>query len=94
MTAAAWAQKAAEATASNSSIGDGEFMDMFEPQRRLYRRQAFIRNVLRQAMQVGHCSQSRTFHHTLILTSDLQILNIIPSCSFLLLELNIIMLVC
>ena len=52
MTAASWAQKAAEATASNSSIGDGEFMDMFEPQRRLYRRQAFIRSVLRQSMQV------------------------------------------
>ncbi|KAL3150735.1 hypothetical protein ABBQ32_000517 [Trebouxia sp. C0010 RCD-2024] len=51
MTAATWAQKAAEATASNSSIGDGEFMDMFEPQRRLFRRQAFIRSVLRQAMQ-------------------------------------------
>ncbi len=30
-TAAAWAQKAAEATASNTSIGDGEFMDFFEP---------------------------------------------------------------
>ena len=53
MTAANWAQKAAEATASNSSIGEGEFMDMFEPQRRLYRRQAFIRSVLRQTMQVG-----------------------------------------
>ena len=52
MTAASWAQKAAEATASNGSIGDGEFMDMFEPQRRLYRRQAFIRSVLRQSMQV------------------------------------------
>ena len=54
MTAATWAQKAAEATASNSSIGEGEFMDMFEPQRRLYRRQAFIRSILRQTMQVWY----------------------------------------
>ena len=53
ITAAAWAQKAAEATASNNSVGDGEFMDMFEPQRRLHRRQAFIRSILRQTMQVG-----------------------------------------
>lgn len=51
-TAAAWAQKAAEATASNSSVGDGEFMDFFEPQRRLQRRQAFVCSVLRQTMQV------------------------------------------
>lgn len=51
-TAAAWAQKAAEATASNTSIGDGEFMDFFEPQRRLQRRQAFVCSILRQTMQV------------------------------------------
>lgn len=50
-TAAAWAQKAAEATATNSTIGDGEFMDMFEPQRRLQRRQAFIRSILQQTMK-------------------------------------------
>jgi hypothetical protein len=51
-TAAAWAQKAAEATASNTSIGDGEFMDVFEPLRRLQRRQAFVCSILRQTMQV------------------------------------------
>jgi hypothetical protein len=51
-TAAAWAQKAAEATASNTSIGDGEFMDFFEPQRRLQRRQAFVCSILRQTVQV------------------------------------------
>lgn len=50
-SAAAWAQKAAEATASNTSIGDGEFMDFFEPQRRLQRRQAFVCSILRQTMQ-------------------------------------------
>lgn len=51
-TGAAWAQKAAEATATNSSIGDGDFFDIFEPQRRLQRRQAFICSILRQTMQV------------------------------------------
>ena len=51
-TAAVWAQDAAEATASNSSVGAGEFMDIFEPRRRLLRRQAFIRSILRQALQV------------------------------------------
>ena len=55
-TAAAWAQKAAEATATNSTIGDGEFMDMFEPQRRLQRRQAFIRSILQQTMKVQNQS--------------------------------------
>ena len=51
-TAAAWAQKAAHATAEGKSVGDGEFMDLFEPQRRIQRRRAFAQTILRNTMQV------------------------------------------
>ena len=51
-TAAAWAQKAARATAEGRSVGDGEFMDIFEPQKRIYRRRAFAQTILRNTMQV------------------------------------------
>ena len=47
ITAADYAQQAAEATAADRAVGSGEFWDMFDRRRALTRREAFIRKVLR-----------------------------------------------
>ena len=65
-TAAAWAQKAAAATAANTSVGDGEFWDIFEPQRRLLRRQAFIRSILRQSIQASKLDHGLSASNVLV----------------------------
>ncbi|KAK9828536.1 hypothetical protein WJX72_000643 [[Myrmecia] bisecta] len=57
ISAAAYAAKAAEATASGRSVGEGEMFDRLDPAKPLARRRAFVIELLRQ------CLEGMTYMH-------------------------------